>query len=85
MSRPESATRAEIAANYDFFQRQLGQLLADHAGQFALLRGRRIIGYFDDPFDADLAGTHAFPDKLYSIQQVTSEPAELGIYANAAH
>jgi hypothetical protein len=85
MSKIESPVRAEIAANYDFFQRQLGQLLADHAGQFVLLRGRRIIDYFDDPFDADLAGTRAFPDRLYSIQQVTAEPAELGIYANAAH
>lgn len=74
--------RAEIEANYDFFQRSLGTLLATHHGQYALLKSRSVVGFYDDPFEADVAGERAFPDKLYSIQQVTAEPVELGIYAN---
>ena len=43
-----------------------------------------MIGFYDRPGDADADGARRFPDELYSIQQVTDEPVELGLYANAA-
>jgi hypothetical protein len=79
----KDALHIEIERNYDFFQRSLARLLLDHAGEFALIKGKKFVGFYADPFDADIAGTAHFPDKLYSIQQVTDEPVELGIYANA--
>ena len=73
----------EIARNFDFFQRTLGEHLRAHAGQFALLKSQRIHGYFESPSAADKAGWSRFTDRIYSIQQVTSEPVELGLYATA--
>lgn len=77
------ALRHEIAGNFDFFQRTLKEQLRAHAGQFALIKARRIHGYFDTAGAADTEGWSRFSDKLYSIQQVTPEPVELGLYANA--
>lgn len=78
----EAMRRAEIEANYDFFQRSLGDWLCKHEGQFALLRRRKLVDFFDAAWKADQAGLARFPDGLFSIQQVDDEPVELGIYAN---
>ena len=78
----KNANRTEIEANYDFFQRSLAGLIASHRGKYALLKSRAVVGFYEDPFEADKAGEAKFPNQLYSIQQVTAEPVELGIYAN---
>jgi hypothetical protein len=80
-----SELRAEIATNFDSFQRTLATILPLHRNRFALLRHGGIVGFFDTPGGADNAGQARFPDGLYSIQQVTEEPVELGLYANAAN
>ncbi len=72
----------EIEHNYDAFQRMLRLHLQDHRDQFALMRERRVVGFFETPDDADLEGAKRFPDRIYSIQQVTDEPVQLGVYAN---
>lgn len=82
---PDDAIHDEIAANFDFLQRTLRDHLRAHAGQFALLKGQRVHGYFDSAGAADQAGWTQFDDGLYSIQQVTPEPVELGYYANAGN
>ena len=69
---------AEIDRNYDFFQRTLGGLLPDHEGQYALLRSCRIVDFFDRPGEAYRAGLSRFNDEFFSIQEVRSEPIELG-------
>lgn len=76
------AQRHQVDINYDAFQRMLGSIIADHRGEYALMRDRRIVGYFARPGDADREGHRTFSDRLYSIQQVTEEPVELGMYAN---
>lgn len=73
--------RAEIDANYDYFQRKLKGLLVEHQGEFALLRNKRIIGFFGGPGDAYRAGLARFADQIFSIQEVRSEPIELGHFA----
>ncbi len=75
--------QAEIAANFDYLMRNLAIVLPNHAGQYALLKGRRILGYFDDAFDADVEGTKVALDGIYSIQKVTDQPVELGVYLHA--
>lgn len=76
--------RAEIAQNFDAFQRTLAALLPLQRNRFALIRHGSIVDFFDRPGAADAAGTAKFADGIYSIQQVTEEPVELGLYANAA-
>lgn len=77
------AHRVEIDRNYDFFQRNLRRFLTDHEGQFALLRHREVVGFFDSVGEAYRAGTGRFPDRLFSVQPVSSEPVELGHWSVA--
>lgn len=79
-----AALRAEIQFNYDAFQRALATFLPNELNRYALLRRGEVFAFFDRPGAADVAGSQSFPDGLYSIQQVTDEPVELGVYANAA-
>ena len=79
----DDALQREIARNFDWFQRTLADHLRAHAGEYALLKNGRVHGYFPTIGEADRIGWTRFTDRLYSIQQVTPEPVELGLYANA--
>lgn len=74
---------AEVDRNYDFFQRNIARFIADHRGQYALIRKLKIIDFFDDPGKAALLGSSQFPDQVFSIQEVTDAPIDLGLYAYA--
>jgi hypothetical protein len=73
----------EIDENFDFFQRNLSRYLKDHRGQFALLRSRAVIEFFDGPGEAYRSGLARFPDELFSIQEVEDRPAEMGLMSLA--
>lgn len=77
--------RAEVDRNYDAFTRSLGGILNAHRDQFALMRGGGIVGYFDKPGDAYRVGVSRYPDMIFSIQEVTDEPIDLGFWSHAAH
>lgn len=81
----KEALRREVDANYDAFQRVLGDLLAQHRDQYALMRDRGIIGFFTRPGDAYREGLERFPDERFSIQEVTDEPIDLGFFSHVAH
>ncbi len=53
--------------------------IEDRAGQYALLKSKKVIEFYDAVGDAYRAGIEKFPDKLFSIQKVTDEPVELGM------
>jgi hypothetical protein len=75
--------RAEVDANYDFLQRRLASFLPDHAGEYALLRSRELIGFFAKPGQAYREGLSRFSDGIFSIQEVTAEPLDLGFFSYA--
>lgn len=79
-----AALQTEIAHNFDAFQRTLAALLPLQKNRFALLRHGKVVSFFDRPGAADADGARRFSDGIYSIQQVTDEPVDLGLYANAA-
>jgi len=68
----------EIDLNYDFFLRNLGALLVDHEGEFALIRNREVIGFYNEIGAAFRDGLNKFEDRMFSVQKVTREPVELG-------
>jgi hypothetical protein len=74
----------QVEQNYDAFQRILSTLLAAHRNEFALMRDREIIGFFAKPGSANSEGTRRFSDQLFSIQEVTDEPIDLGLYSHVA-
>ncbi len=73
----------EIDRNYDFFQRTVATFLAERRGQFALLRARKIVGFFTGPGEAYREGLAQFPDELFSVQEVEDRPAEMGLMSFA--
>lgn len=79
----QTARENEIDHNYDFFQRNLAKLLPERRGQFALLRSKKIIGFFPGPGDAYRSGLAQFPDEIFSIQEVEDRPAEMGMMSFA--
>lgn len=74
--------RREVDRNYDAFMRMLGSILHEHRDQLALMRDSEIVGYFDKPGDAYRAGLQRFPDGIFSIQEVTDEPIDLGFWSH---
>lgn len=75
----------QVDQNYDAFMRVLGSIIDQHRDQLALMRDGKIVGYFDTPRDALKAADTLFPDKIFSIQDVTDEPIDLGFWSHVAH
>jgi hypothetical protein len=73
----------QVDKNYEAFTKQLPELLASHAGQFALMRDGEIIGFFDTARDAYLAGQKLYDDGLFSVQEIIKTPVELGYFSHA--
>lgn len=77
--------KIEVDRNYDAFTRVLGQLLTEHRDRYALMRDEKVIEIFDNPGDANVAGSDRFSDSVYSIQEITDEPIDLGFWSHVAH
>ena len=77
--------KQQVDLNYDAFMRVLGSIIADHRDKLALMRDGKIVGYFSTPREALLAATEQFPDEIFSIQEVTDEPIDLGFWSHVAH
>ena len=76
--------KLEVDRNYDAFVRSLASILPQHRGQYALMRHGKIVDYFERPGAANVAGCTQFKDGLFSIQEVTDEPIDLGFWSNVA-
>ena len=77
--------KQQVDQNYDAFVRLLGGIIEDHRDKLALMRDGKIVGYFSTPREALLAATERFPDAIFSIQEVTDEPIDLGFWSHVAH
>jgi len=73
----------EIDQNLAFFLAQLPGLPAAANGKFALLRHQTIVEYYDTIVDALKVANATYPDRLFSIQQVTEAATDLGYYSHA--
>jgi hypothetical protein len=84
MSTVIQARQTEIDENLDFFVKELPKIAPTHFGKFALIRQKAIAGYFDTVVDAVGTGNKLYPDKLFSVQQVTDVPVDLGFFSHAS-
>jgi hypothetical protein len=76
--------REQIERNYQAFQEQLPSLIATQRGKFALMRDGQVIEFFDTARDAYVTGQRLFEqDKLFSVQEVTEVPVDLGFFSHA--
>ncbi|MFZ4382596.1 MAG: hypothetical protein ACOYO0_11610 [Sandarakinorhabdus sp.] len=77
------AQQREVDQNYDFFMRNINFFLQDHRDEFALLRDASLVGFFPSLRSAGEEGDRLFADGHYSIQEVTLEPIDLGVFSHA--
>ena len=80
----EARQKQEVERNYDAFMRMLGGLLPNHRDQLALMRDGKVVGFFNTPKEALIAATKSFSDGIFSIQEVTDEPIDLGLWSHVA-
>lgn len=73
----------EVDRNYAAFEKMSPELLAGKRGKVALLRSEAVVGFFTGESDALAAGRVNFPDGLFSVQEVTDRPADLGFFSHA--
>lgn len=78
-----SDRRKEISQNLEYFLRELPGLLAEHPGKFALLRHKKIIGFYETAMDAVSAANTMYPDGIFSVQQIIDVAADAGFYSHA--
>lgn len=76
--------KQEVDRNYDVFVRMLHDILDDHRDEYALMRDGKIIAFYQKPGEANRAGVEKFADGIYSIQEVTDEPIDLGFWSHVA-
>jgi hypothetical protein len=76
--------KIEVDRNYDAYARILGTLLSDHRDQLALMRDGKVVGFYCTPREAIEAATEKFCDGIFSIQEVTDEPIDLGFWSHVA-
>lgn len=81
----DTRLRAEIDQNFDAFQRSVATFLPEQAGQFALMRGGEIMGFYGSIAAADREGTARYRDGIYSIQEVVIDPVDLGFFSHVGH
>lgn len=76
----------QLDRNYKAFKEKLLSLIPDHKGKFALMRDGEIIEFFDTARDAYFAGKKIFAnDGLFSVQEITETPIDLGFFSHAVH
>ena len=76
--------KREVDRNYDAFTRILGTILPAHRDQLALMRDEEVVGFYETPREALKAATEKFSDGIFSIQEVTDEPIDLGFWSHVA-
>ena len=73
----------EIDQNFDFFQRNISRFIDEYRGKFALLRSGDVVRFHDSIVAAESAGAQEFSDGIFSIQEVTDKPVDLGFFTHA--
>ena len=78
--------QVEVDANYQAFHAMLPELIKTNPGKFALMRDKLAVEFFDTARDAYVFGHRLYDDGLFSVQEVTTVPLNLGwvsYYASA--
>ena len=76
--------KREVDRNYDAFMRMLSSLLSEHRDQYALMRTGEVVGFYNTPRQVLEAAAERFPDGIFSIQEVTDDPIDLGFWSHVA-
>jgi hypothetical protein len=73
----------EVDVNYTAFVGMLAAIVCNHRDEFALMRDGGVVGFYPNAGAANRAGLERFADEIFSIQEVTDEPIDLGFWSHA--
>ena len=73
---------ALVAANYEEFSKILPSIIGKHRNEYALIRDGRIENFYTTSKDAFVTGYRLYPDGNYSIQKVSTEKVDLGVFSH---
>ena len=74
-----ASTIAALATELRTFEQHRVELLQDHAGKHALIKGSEVVGIFDNDVAAAEAGYARFGLSRFLVKQVVAEEAPLVI------
>lgn len=77
-----SANRIEVDRSCDFFQRHVGEWLGQHAGEYALIKGQTLVAFHRKVAEALADSRRRYGQEPFSIQEVTVEPLDLGVWSH---
>lgn len=72
----------EIDGNFEVFKAELPKLMKKDAGKFVLLHHGKILEVCSSLRDAYRKGIERHKDHLFSIQEVTDTPVDLGYFSH---
>ncbi len=72
----------EIEGNYAVFVEGLAGYLREHRNQFALMRHKSIVSFFDSAAAAVAFGSKTYSDRIFSVQEVRERPFDLGYFSH---
>ena len=73
----------EVEANYEAFRARFDELCREHPGEYALMRGGKIVEFFQAFNDAVKTGRLLYGDGVFSVQKVSQEKLDLGYWNHA--
>jgi hypothetical protein len=73
----------EVDLNFDAFVEELPEIMPNHAGEYVLMKNGQMVSFHASADAALSAGRAAFADGIYSIQEVTDRPIDLGFFSHA--
>ena len=85
MEDQKNEQQKQVELNYKAFCKKLPEIIDLHQDKFALMKDGEIIEYFDTFEDAYNAGLLHYEDKIFSVQEVTTTPVNLGFISHAMH
>ena len=72
----------EVHENYKAFKKMLPSLIEKHRSQYALMHEREVVGIYSTAQDAAQTGHLLYEDDMFSIQEITDVPIDLGFYSH---
>jgi hypothetical protein len=78
-------TATQVRQNYEAFHEQLPALLAEHRGQYALMKDGQVVGIFNSAIEAYIAGQAQLGLGNFSMQKIVDEPVDLGYFSHGLH
>ena len=74
---------AEIDRNFFAFQIVNDAYLKEHNGSFAVIHDQKVMSVHEKLSDAIKQAHSDYPDGIFSIQEVTDKPMDLGFFSHA--